>query len=70
MDYCIEDRQNIEIYLPLKEGQPPYAAGQYLYHPNSFLVNKYSNMEFAYEQIFVPISEAKKPRAVILFEDV
>lgn len=52
-------RQNIEISISLKEGQPPYSAGQYLYHPNSFTVNKYGNLEIAYDQIFVPISEAK-----------
>lgn len=53
-------RQNIEVQIPLKEGQPPYPVGEYLYHPNSFSVNKYGKLEMAYEQIIVPLPEQKK----------
>jgi hypothetical protein len=45
-----------KIKLRLKEGQPPYAPGQYTLHDHSFKVGKYGSLEV--EPMLVPAPAA------------
>ncbi|EBM0642708.1 heavy metal transporter [Salmonella enterica] len=58
--YIYLGKQIIECKVGLKEGQPPYPAGMYVLELSSSVkVDGFGSVEFGFDTILVPYSEAK-----------
>ncbi|AXC65200.1 TPA: heavy metal transporter [Salmonella enterica] len=59
MGYIYLGKQVIECKLGMSEGQLPYPAGMYLLHPATLKVDNFGGLDFGFDTILIPISEAK-----------
>ncbi|ECT5253040.1 heavy metal transporter [Salmonella enterica subsp. enterica serovar Panama] len=59
MGYIYLGKQVIECKLGMQKDQPPYPAGMYLLHPATLKVDGFGGLDFGFDTILIPISEAK-----------